>query len=125
MGKPTVAVVGASNDRQKFGNKAVRAYLRQGWEVYPVNPRAETIEGLRSYRSVLEIPVAELDRIAVYVPPEVGLRLLDEFAQKPHRELNLNPGTASPELLEKAEQLGLRPILACSILAIGENPAAL
>jgi len=118
----TVAVVGASNDRSKFGNKAVRAYLKQRWRVFPVHPTAEQIEGLPAYRSVLDIPAERLDRITVYVPPQVGLRLLEEFARKPHGELYINPGAESPELLEHAAQLGLKPIVACSILALGEHP---
>ena len=121
-GQKTVAVVGASTDRSKYGNKAVRAYLRQGWRVFPVNPKEETIEGLKAYRSVLDVPVPELDRITVYVPPQVGIKLLEEFAQKPHKELYINPGAESPELLKRAEELGLEPIVACSILALGANP---
>jgi predicted CoA-binding protein len=119
--KPTVAVIGASNDRSKFGNKAVRAYLRRGYGVYPVNPKAETIEGLTSYRSVLDVPAA-LDRVTVYVPPAVGIRLLDEIAAKGANEVWLNPGAESDELLERAAQLGLKPIVACSILGVGEDP---
>ena len=46
MSKPTVAVVGASADRRKFGNKSVRAHLAQGYDVYPVNPKAGEVEGL-------------------------------------------------------------------------------
>ena len=50
MSVRTVAIVGASADRRKFGNKAVRAYLRQGWKVYPVNPNRDEIEGIRVLR---------------------------------------------------------------------------
>ena len=46
---PAVAVIGASNDRAKYGNRAVRAYKRQGWTVYPVNPGLATVEGLPSF----------------------------------------------------------------------------
>ncbi len=120
--RKTVAVVGASSDRSKYGNKAVRAYLKQGWQVFPINPKEETIEGLKVYRSVLDVPVERLNRITVYVPPQVGLELLDEFARKPHDELYINPGADSPELLKRAEELGLKPIVACSILAVGEHP---
>ncbi len=120
--RKTVAVVGASNDRTKYGNKAVRAYLKQGWQVFPINPKEDTIEGLKAYRSVLDVPVERLNRITVYVPPHVGIRLLEEFARKPHDELYINPGAESPELLQRAEQLGLKPIVACSILAVGEHP---
>lgn len=122
--KPTVAVIGASNDRSKFGNKAVRAYLRRGYDAYPVNPNAKTIEGLTSYRSVLDVPVA-LDRVTVYVPPAVGIRLLDEIAAKGAKEVWFNPGAESDELLERAAELGLKPIVACSILGVGEDPNTL
>jgi len=121
MAKPTVAVVGASKDPSKFGNKAVRAYLQQGYDVYPVNPREETIEGLKCSRSVLDVPV-ELDRISVYLPPAVGLKVLDEIAAKGAREVWLNPGADSDEVIARARELGLEPIVACSILGVGEDP---
>ena len=70
--KPTVAIVGASNDRTKFGNKAVRAFLRQGWDVYPVNPSATHVEGLAAYPSVSAIPLPRLDRVSFYVPARIG-----------------------------------------------------
>lgn len=41
--KRTIAIVGASADRAKFGNKAVRAYAEEGWEVWPVNPKVDVI----------------------------------------------------------------------------------
>ncbi len=121
MGKPTVAIIGASNDRSKYGNKAVRAYLRQGYDVYPVNPKKETVEGLESYASVLDVPV-ELDRISVYVPPAVGLTLLDEIAAKNAKEVWINPGAESGEVLRRAAELGLEPVVACSILGVGDDP---
>jgi len=121
MSKPAVAVVGASNDRSKFGNKAVRAYLQQGYDVYPVNPKEETIEGLTCYKSVLDVP-AELDRITVYLPPVVGVKILDEIAAKGAKEVWLNPGAESDEVVQRATALGLRPIVACSILGVGQDP---
>lgn len=117
----TVAVIGASNDRSKYGNKAVRAYLRMGFKVYPVNPKEETVEGLKSYSSILDIPV-EIDRATLYVPPKVGMKIIEEIAQKGVGELYFNPGAESDELVEKAHTLGLKPILACSILAVGLDP---
>lgn len=124
MAKPTVAVIGASNDRAKFGNKAVRAYVAQGYDVYPVNPRETTVERLRCYPSVLDVP-AELDRITVYVPPAVGIKLLDEIAAKGAAEVWFNPGAESDELIARAAKLGLEPIVACSILGVGLNPDGL
>ena len=117
----SVAVIGASNDRSKYGNKAVRAYLLNGFKVYPVNPKEETIEGLKAYKSILEIP-EEVDRATLYVPPKVGLKVIEEIAEKGVKELYFNPGSESDELVEKARKLGLSPILACSILAVGLDP---
>jgi predicted CoA-binding protein len=118
---PTVAVIGASNARHKFGNKAVRAYLRQGWTVYPVNPNEPMVEGLTTFARITDIPVV-LDRAALYVPPAVGEGLLDEIAQKGVKELWVNPGAESDALLTRAEALGLNPIAACAIVDIGERP---
>lgn len=117
-----VAVIGASSDRSKFGNKAVRAWHGQGHTVFPVNPRENEIEGLAVYRSVLDVPV-DLGAILVYLPPPVTIKVLPEIAKKGVGDLFLNPGAESPEVLETARSLGLSPILACAIVAIGESPA--
>lgn len=124
MSNPTVAVIGASTNKEKFGNKAVRAFLQQGYDVFPVHPTEQTIEGLSAFRSVLDIPVA-LDKVSLYVPPAVGMKLVEEIARKGCKELWLNPGADSPELYEKAQTLGLNPIVACSIVGVGVNPHAL
>src|SRR5258705_11928300 len=113
MSKPTVAIVGASADQNKFSNKSIHAHLRAGYEVYPVNPKEETIEGLKCYKSVAQIPVA-LDRISLYLPPSVGMKVLDEIAKKCCQELWLNPGADSPELIQRAQILSLKPTVPCS-----------
>ncbi len=123
MPPQTVAVIGASADRAKFSNKAVRAYLRQGWEVYPVNPKGGTIEGLTVYTSPKDI-AAPIDRITLYLPPAVGVQALPDIAAVKPKEFFVNPGAESEELIEKARSLGLEPILACSIVDIGVSPAA-
>lgn len=118
---PTIAVIGASNDRSKFGNRAVRTYVAQGWTVYPVNPKEDQIEGLPCYRGIAEIPTA-VDRASLYVPPTVGIQLLDAIRALGTKELWVNPGSGSPALLARAEQLGLVPVEACSILAASDGP---
>ncbi len=122
--KKTVAIVGASGDRSKFGNKAVRAYLAEGWEVYPVNPGGGTIEGLRVYTRLLEVP-GRLDRLALYVPAVVGVQLLPQIAAAAPAEFYVNPGAESPELVAQATALGLEPILSCAIVALGVEPASI
>jgi predicted CoA-binding protein len=118
---PTVAIIGASSDRAKYGNKAVRAYLRQGWTVYPVNPKETQVEGLATFPAVTDIP-GDIDRASLYVPATVGVTLLEAIQEKRIPELWVNPGAESDELLEKAERLGLNTVQACSIVDIGERP---
>lgn len=123
--KPTVAVIGASSDRTKFGNRSLRAHAACGYEVFPINPRGGEIEGHTAYGSIAEIPVERLDRVTLYVPPAVGERLLDDIAAKGCDELWLNPGSDSPELIARAESLGLNTIVACSLLDCKDRPAGM
>jgi predicted CoA-binding protein len=120
----TVAIIGASADRQKFGNKAVRAFLQQGCEVYPVNPKETTIEGQPVYRTLAAVPVRP-QKVSIYLPPALVLKLLPEIAAKGCDELWLNPGTESAEVVAEAERLGLKVVQACSILAVGLDPEAI
>lgn len=120
----TVAVLGASSNREKFGNKAVRAYAQQGYTVFPVNPRESIVEGLTSYASIRDVPVRP-DIISVYLPPPVGLASLPDIAARGCEELWLNPGADSPEVVEAAEKLGLNVIQACSIVGLGVSPYTL
>lgn len=120
--KKTIAVVGASSDRRKFGNMAVRAYKDAGWEVYPVNLSETTIEDLAVYPRLSEVPV-ELDRISVYLPPPTTRQLLDEIATKGAGDVWLNPGSANDEVLEEARAAGINARNGCSITYIGKSPA--
>lgn len=121
MAKKSVAVVGASADRSKYSNKAVRAYVRHGWDVYPVNPKGGAIEGLATVPSVDKI-AAKIDRVTLYLPPQLGIQALPGIAQAKPDEFFVNPGAESEALMAEARKLGLEPILACSIIEIGASP---
>jgi predicted CoA-binding protein len=125
MNKPTVAILGASRDRRKYGNKSLRAHLQQGYDVYPVNPHVDEIEGLKCYPNLAAVPVSQLDRISVYLPPELGIQLLDEIKACGAPEVWFNPGSESPDLLARAAELGLNAIQACSIVGVGMSPSQL
>lgn len=118
-----VAVIGASNNRQKFGNRAVRAFVREGYTVVPIHPSEAYVEGLTAYRSVLDVP-GTIDMASFYVPPEIGEQVIEEVARKQIKEVWLNPGSESDALVAKARSLSIAPIVACSIVAVGQNPYA-
>jgi predicted CoA-binding protein len=120
MGK-VVAVIGASNDRQKFGNRAVRAYQQRGYTVVPINPHETEVEGLKAYASILDVP-GPVDLASFYVPPDIGEQIIGDVASKGVAEVWLNPGAESDELIARARALSIQPVVACSIVAIGQNP---
>lgn len=120
--KQTVAVLGASNRREKYGNKCVRAYAHAGWEVYPINPTEIEVEGHTAFRKLADIPVG-LDRISVYLPPPVSAEMIPEIAAKGAGQVWFNPGAADATVLERARAAGLNAIAGCSIVDIGLVPA--
>jgi uncharacterized protein len=117
----TIVILGASADRNKFGNKAVRAFRQQGYTVYPVNPKEAEIEGVPAFKSIAEVP-GRPNLVSVYLPPPVVVKVLPDIAAKGCDELWLNPGTESVEALSEAARLGLNVIQACSIVGVGVRP---
>jgi predicted CoA-binding protein len=119
---PVIAIIGASNDRSKFGNKALRAFRNQGYTVVPINPREATVEGEPAYTSVLDYP-GSIDEATFYVHPRIGAKVLEDIAAKGISTVWLNPGADGPDVIARARALGLTANVACSIIAAGESPA--
>ena len=122
----SIAVVGASADRHKFGNKSVRAYASAGWTVYPINPNESTVEELPAFASLSAAEAAAgepIERISVYLPPAITRGILPEIAAAGARDTFFNPGSADATVLEEAAELGIAVRDACSIVDIGLSPA--
>lgn len=117
-----VAVIGASSNRGKFGNKALRAFERRGYTVIPINPNEPEVEGHTTFASVLDVP-GDIDMATVYVPAGPGVTVMDDLARKGVGEVWLNPGADEEPVVRRARELGLNVIQACSIIGIGESPA--
>ena len=116
-----IAILGASANRSKFGNKAIRAYASAGWDVLLINPRETEIEGLPVFRALADID-GPIDRVNVYLPPRVTRELLPEIAATGAADTFFNPGSANEEILQEATALGIGVRDACSIVAIGLSP---
>jgi predicted CoA-binding protein len=121
----TVAVLGASRDRAKYGNKSLRAHLRAGWDAYPVNPHGGTIEGRAASPDLSAAPVARFDRITVYLPPEIVLGLVDDLAAHLAEggEVWLNPGSGDARTTAALAARGVRVVQGCSIVDVGYTPS--
>jgi predicted CoA-binding protein len=110
------AVVGASNDRSKYGNKVLRAYLQGGRKVVAVNPKESQIEGVPSYPD-LDCLAEPVDGVSIVTSPAVSGKILQQAAQAKIRNVWLQPGAEGPDWRQQAERLGL--------CAIGGGPCVL
>src|SRR5512145_2232963 len=109
MSQGPFAVVGASSDPTKYGNRVLRAYLQRGEDVYPINPRADSIEGLKAYGSLRALPV-KVRGVSIITPPAITERVVEEAAQAGAEFVWMQPGAESPEAVRKAQALGLKVI---------------
>lgn len=114
------AVVGASRDRSKYGNKTLRSYLQEGLAVFPVHPREEEVEGLAAYpdlRSLPELPHG----VSIITPPSVTELVVEEAIELGIERLWMQPGAESREAVERARHAGLLVIAGgpCILVALG------
>jgi len=118
------AVVGASIDRSKYGNMVLRCYQQNGREVYPINARAEEVEGLRAYPDQASLPV-KVRGISVITPPKVTEQVVREAAAVGVRYVWMQPGAESDEAVRLAESLGLEVIHGgpCALVVMGYRGA--
>ena len=121
MAAKSIAIIGASNNRAKFSNKCVRAYQTLGWKVFPVNPKESLIEGLKCYPKISDVP-EKPSRISIYLQSQVTLALVGELQSFGAKEVILNPGAESDELVAVLKKSRIKPILKCSIRTEGLSP---
>ena len=114
--KETVAILGASSNRSKYGNRAVRGFIAAGFEVFPINPKSEEIEGVKCCPSLNALPCTP-DILTIYTPPKVTEKLMDQIARVNAREVYFNPGCENDTVKARASELSINAIFACSIIA--------
>jgi predicted CoA-binding protein len=114
------AVVGASRDRSKYGNKVLRVYQQNGLTVYPVNPTAEEIEGLACYSDLSSLP-DPVHGVSIITPPSVTEQVVEDAAEASIRFLWMQPGAESDRAVARAEELGLKVIAGgrCILVSLG------
>ncbi len=114
------AVVGASRDRNKYGNKILRCYMMHDRTVYPVNPDATSIEGLDCYAELAFVP-RPLHGISIITPPAVTERIVAELPVSGAGHVWIQPGAESERAVTRARALGLNVISGgpCLLVALG------
>ncbi len=120
LDSPSFAVVGASIDRSKYGNKVLRCYQQHGREVYPINARAAEVEGLKAYPSLASLPV-KVEAISVITPPVITEMVVRDAAAAGVKHVWMQPGAESDEAIRTAESLGMSVIAGgpCLLVVMG------
>jgi predicted CoA-binding protein len=124
MSAKTCAIIGDVFNPAKWANKSLRAHQMAGYRVVGVHPDGGSVEGATVYQSLAETP-GRLDRISVYLRPALVMEALPAIVEKGCDQLWLNPGTYTPEVVERAQALGLNAIRGCSIIDVGVDPSSL
>jgi predicted CoA-binding protein len=100
-----IALVGASNNPEKFGNRILLHLVREGHMVFPVNPKEKTILGIPCYRKVKDIP-SPIDIVDIVVPPKITLKVLRHLNTLGGLDIWIQPGAGSPDVLAYLERHG-------------------
>jgi predicted CoA-binding protein len=113
-------VVGASNDRSKYGNKVLRCYQMKGVRVIPVNPRESVVEGLDCVASVGDLPDG-VSSISVITPPAVTEQVVDEAIARGIQNIWMQPGAESQAAVGKCVKAGINVIAdgSCLLVVLG------
>ena len=117
---PRFAVVGASTDRAKYGNKVLRCYLQNGRAAVPVNPRAETIEGVACVPDLRSLEGADWG-VSIITPPRITERLVEDAIAVGLTHLWMQPGAESADAVTRASASGLTVIHGgpCVLVVLG------
>ncbi|WP_024834292.1 CoA-binding protein [Ruminiclostridium josui] len=115
--KKVWAVVGANQDPEKYGNKIYKKLKNSGYEVYPVNPGYETVEGDKCYKDLSSLP-KKPEVIDMVVSPKIGKSVIEEAAKLGIKNIWLQPGTYNDELLKRINELELDTVMACVLVAL-------
>lgn len=111
------AVVGASENTEKYGYMIYKKLKALGYEVYPVNPNCTTIDGDKCFPNLACLPRSP-QVVDMVVPPKHGLKILEQAASLGIKNIWLQPGSESFDLLMVADSLGLNTVQACVLAAL-------
>ena len=114
------AVVGASIDRHKYGNKVLRCYQMNGYDVVPVNPREKSIEGLVAVASIANLP-DDVKSISVITPPHVTEIVVEAAISKGIKNIWIQPGAESEAAVRRCNGAGINVIAdgSCILVVLG------
>lgn len=120
LASPAFGVVGASTNRQKYGNKVLRCYLQNGRKVIPVNANEPEIEGIPCAATISDLPPDVLS-ISMITPPAVTAKLVPLALEKGIKNIWMQPGAEHPEAVALCRAQGVNVIAdgSCALVVMG------
>ncbi len=120
LGVGSFAVVGASSNRSKYGNKVLRCYAQHNHPVIGVNPRAQEIEGLPCYASLVEVP-GPPRAVSVVAPPALAGSIVDDALRQCVTHMWFQPGAEDDAAIAIARSAGIEVIAfgPCLLVVLG------
>lgn len=114
------AVIGASSNKDKYGNKVLRCYQQNQHSVVPVNPSASEIEGLACAASVNDLP-DHVSSVSIITPPQITEQVIKQAIDKGIRNVWMQPGAESPRAIASCEAAGINVIAdgSCLLVVLG------
>jgi len=120
LAQPAFAVAGASTNREKYGNKVVRAYQQNNRIVFPINPKATQVEGETAYPDLTCVPEGDV-ALSVVTPPHITLEVVKQALDRGIRHIWMQPGAENQEAVDLAKKAGANVIHdgPCVLVALG------
>jgi predicted CoA-binding protein len=109
LAAPAFAVVGASNDPDKYGHKCFKCLLQDGRKAYPINPRAKEVLTHPAFSDLAGLP-EKVESISVITPPAVTEIVVDDAIAAGVKNIWMQPGAESQSAVDKARRAGLNVI---------------
>jgi predicted CoA-binding protein len=119
LSQRVLAVVGASRSGKKFGNAAARELRKKGYQVIPVHPEAEVIDGERCYAKLSELP-ADVGGLLVVVPPSETEKVVEDAAAVGITRVWMQQGAQSDDAVRYCEEQGMSVVHGECILMFAE-----
>jgi predicted CoA-binding protein len=120
LASPAFGVVGASTNREKYGNKILRCYLQHGKNAIPINPGEARIEGVPCAASISDLS-PEVESVSMITPPAVTLKLVPLAIEKGIKNIWMQPGAEHPEAVALCRENGINVIAdgSCLLVVLG------
>lgn len=119
--KEKVAILGASQNPERYSYKALKMLQEYGHKPFPVNPGVSKIEGVPTVAKLSDLAQEKIDTVTLYVNPEILAKNVEEILKIKPKRVIFNPGTEDDQVRQKLEKAGIQTMDACTLVLLRTN----